>query len=349
MISNLSLSENIQGESVREKESNLSSTQIVVILMYVLVMVFICTGNVFTLLAVCVRRSLRTPTNMYIASLAVADFLTGLTIPYYTSNLHPAFERILHRNKYVCLLRYTLMATFLCCSLLSMNAISYDRYKFIHYPLRCTRWCEVRVIIAGTWILSVIFGTIPLYYNTWDATTGCNTQKILPTTFNVYMTCSLFFLCSLISAGFYGSIIASAIPHQRKNSLLMVSRFGKRSWYRRDEMKSVKMMLLVFGVFFVCWLPALLIVIIELHTQVNIKVKNAFLIILFLNSGMNFIIYAWKNDQFRKTFSSFMGLRRPSVEMSTASGITAVYASKDDYNVYSRLQLPSGHRRFKSF
>ncbi|XP_041377130.1 adenosine receptor A3-like [Gigantopelta aegis] len=303
-------------------DSTLESSpgQFGIIVANALTMIFICTGNVFTIVAVCVTPDLRTRCNMYTVSLAVADFFTGLIIPFYSSDLYPPFQEALDDHKYVCLIRYVFLFTFVSNSVLTMIAISVDRYIFIKYPLHYSTKCRVATvaaIIAGTWILSFAIGTVPLYYNLWNKNRQCQTFQLLPANYRQFTLCPLYLLCCLITAVIYGLLIREAIPQQRRDSQWQLFHHDKMSWWNRNKIKSIKMFMLVFGIFFVCWTPSFLIILIGYGTSVNPKLIKAFMVLGYLNSGMNFVIYAFKDRKFLNAFKSFVGMKRKSAKQST--------------------------------
>ncbi|XP_041363786.1 adenosine receptor A2a-like [Gigantopelta aegis] len=305
---------------------SVSTSQGLLILVNLLVMVFICVGNLFTILAVWRTPSLRTVPNMYVVSLAVADFLTGAIIPYYALTLYPPFQEELDKKKYLCLFRYVWFHVFVAKSISSMVAISFDRFLFIKYPLHygsMTSPTKAGSVIAATWIISLLLGFVPLFHNNWEDGKGCYSFKILTTEYRVYGLCPAFFFCCFLTAGFYGYIVRKAIRHQRRKRERCMSQAGMSANIVRSttsDWKSVKVFMLVFGVFFVCWVPNFTILLVGYIWTISPVVINFTVIVGFLNSGMNFIIYACQNRQFRRAFKSFVGLqRRPSVTTSLST------------------------------
>ena len=288
---------------------------------------FICTGNLFTILAVCFVPSLRTFSNRYIVSLAVADFFIGIMIPIYSTDLYPPYRRLLDNHKYFCLVRIMFMYMFVGHSILCITAIAFDRFIFIKYPLRHPQIfnpLKVNVSIACMWLVAFVTGATPLYFNNWEVHKRCESFALLPMAYRIYVLCPIFIICCFVTIGFYASIVHEAIPQQRKQNQLTVVQHHHNHlhWWNHEEMKSVKMFMLVFGVFFLCWTPCFVTFILGYFVPINLTVQRACLILGYLNSGMNFVIYSFKNALFSRTFQTFIQTRKfrsASVIMMTSS------------------------------
>ena len=308
-----------------DDHGSVSTSQAMLIVANLIVMVFICVGNLFTILAVWRTPSLRTVPNMYVVSLAVADFLTGAIIPYYALTLYPPFQEALDKRKYLCLFRYVWFHVFVAKSIGSMVAISFDRFLFIKYPLHygtITSPAKAGTVIAVTWSLSLFLGFVPLFHNNWEDGKGCYSFKILTPQFRVYVLCPAFFFCCFLTAGFYGYIVKKAIRYQRRKRERTLSQGATTVHAARSsssDWKSVKVFMLVFGVFFVCWVPNFTLLVVGYVWTISPVVINFTVILGFLNSGMNFIIYACQNRHFLRAFKSFVGLKGQSPVTTSVS------------------------------
>uniref|UniRef100_A0A672Z6W3 G-protein coupled receptors family 1 profile domain-containing protein n=1 Tax=Sphaeramia orbicularis TaxID=375764 RepID=A0A672Z6W3_9TELE len=123
-------------------------------------------GNVLVCLSVLTERSLKTATNYFIISLAVADLLLAvLVLPLYVYS--EFLGGIWTLNTYICDALMTMDVMLCTASILNLCAISVDRYIAVVVPLKYNRnQFSVRqlALIAATWVLSfgvaspVIFG-----------------------------------------------------------------------------------------------------------------------------------------------------------------------------------------------
>lgn len=103
----------------------------------VVLMVAILSGNIMTILAVRFSRKLRRViSNYFVLSLAISDSLVGLTLPY-----HMIFYMgtNLGGSKKFCLLRFFFVIMACCVSIWNLIAIAVDRYIAICYPLHYGR------------------------------------------------------------------------------------------------------------------------------------------------------------------------------------------------------------------
>ncbi|XP_078090750.1 D(4) dopamine receptor-like [Mustelus asterias] len=173
----------------------------------VLLIVAIILGNVLVCLSVLIERSLKTATNYFIVSLAVADLLLAvLVLPLY---VYTEFQGgIWTLNIFLCDALMTMDVMLCTASIFNLCAISVDRYIAVVVPLKYNRnhfSGRQLVLITATWLLSlgvaspVIFGL----NNVPDRdVTDC---KLEDGTFVVYSSiCSFFVPCPLMVLLYYG-------------------------------------------------------------------------------------------------------------------------------------------------
>ncbi|MGH0142909.1 UNVERIFIED_CONTAM: hypothetical protein FKN15_047842 [Acipenser sinensis] len=123
-------------------------------------------GNILVCLSVLTERSLKTATNYFIVSLAVADLLLAiLVLPLYVYS--EFLGGIWTLNTYICDALMTMDVMLCTASILNLGAISVDRYIAVVIPLKYNRnqfSMRQLVLITATWVLSfgvaspVIFG-----------------------------------------------------------------------------------------------------------------------------------------------------------------------------------------------
>lgn len=94
------------------------------------------------------------------------------------------------------------------------------------------------------------------------------------------------------------------------------------------------MVLLIMGCFSICWLPyfGVLTYHIVNSTQSHLLYEIAFTLAM-ANSGMNPIIYAWKNTNFRKAFWCLLHCQNPNGSNYNNSYITNHVPSKKNSTI----------------
>ncbi|XP_034030261.1 adenosine receptor A1-like [Thalassophryne amazonica] len=128
----------------------------------VVIAVLAIVGNVLVCVAVTWNKKLRTVTNYFLISLAVADILVGLVaIPC-------AVLTDLGRPRYnlpLCLLLLTILIVLTQSSILSLLAVAAERYMAILLPFQYQRIMSprnARLALFITWSLGVVSGSVPL-------------------------------------------------------------------------------------------------------------------------------------------------------------------------------------------
>ncbi|XP_023823148.1 adenosine receptor A2b [Salvelinus sp. IW2-2015] len=117
-------------------------------------------GNVLVCWAVAINTTLKTTTNYFLVSLAVADILVGcLAIPFAITISIGIFL-----DFYGCLFLACFVLVLTQSSIFSLLAVAIDRYLAVKIPLRykeLVTGTRARRIIAILWILSFVIGLIP--------------------------------------------------------------------------------------------------------------------------------------------------------------------------------------------
>lgn len=117
-------------------------------------------GNILVVIVISRSRKMRSPTNCYLISLAVADILVLLaaTLP----EIPKAFLRVEDWpwGQAMCSILVFLQYLGVDASSLSITAFTIERYIAICHPMRAQRMCTIRRakrIICGIWIFAVLY------------------------------------------------------------------------------------------------------------------------------------------------------------------------------------------------
>ena len=269
-------------------------------------------GNGAVLWLVARTRSLRTISNLFLTSLAAADFLVGLVIdPVWISIRYTAYNPDhwqTHGKAIDYLWIHTTVATTfsLCC-------VTLDRHIAIFYPLRyedivTDRRCYV--LIATVWIMSLV---LPCSRFLISDVTGQSTLYMFFTVITVLIPMIIIIGCSI------RNLKAAAV--QSKNitgNTLQNQDTVKR---RKKNFKAAKTVSIVVGLFVVCWLPSLVTSIVHYFS----KELTLFMVwipveaVAFTSSAINPWVYCLRNEEFYEAFTRLFRFprRRNSVQNIT--------------------------------
>uniref|UniRef100_UPI0037E99F92 dopamine receptor D4 related sequence n=1 Tax=Semicossyphus pulcher TaxID=241346 RepID=UPI0037E99F92 len=147
-------------------ETHLNKYNYLALVLGIPLILIIILGNILVCLSVLTERSLKTATNYFIISLAVADLLLAvLVLPLYVYT--EFFGGVWTLSTYICDALMTMDVMLCTASILNLCAISIDRYIAVVVPLKYNRnQFSIRqlALITATWLLSlgvaspVIFG-----------------------------------------------------------------------------------------------------------------------------------------------------------------------------------------------
>lgn len=182
-------------------------------------------GNILVLIAFAVERTLRQPSNYFIASLAVTDLLIGLfSMPAYSTYL------LLERwpmPDILCDIWLALDYTVCLVSQYNVLLITVDRFCSVKIPAKYRNWRakrKVQIMVIATWIVpSSIFFPIHLGWDTFVGKRGmsqgsCDAQYIKSNpTFNVVLIFSYFWSTMVVLLILYAGIYQTAFSLQRKS------------------------------------------------------------------------------------------------------------------------------------
>ena len=201
-------------------------------------------GNGFIIFLVCNKRQLRTKTNAFVVSLAVADLCVGICVfPLlflYETTRDRSYSQDLERAQL--LVRWFLQdASVMClCSLVLERYIAIVMpYKYVTFMTRR----RVKQMIALPWTITVIF--ISLESSLWIGLNSFNLQIFIwfVTIFFQFLPCCMVIFCLV-------SILFVVYKHNQQFHILTRQlRFNYRVSYKTYEKSAVILMSVVSGFF----------------------------------------------------------------------------------------------------
>ncbi|KAK6169097.1 hypothetical protein SNE40_020215 [Patella caerulea] len=277
--------------------------------LYLLMGIFICGGNILTIVAVWRTRVLRTIPNMFVVSLAVADLMVGaFVVPIQFLSFIPTLSKEIRENKYDCLFHFMLTYSSVWLSVFFMMVIAFDRVLYIGYPFIYQTMVTVhmaKIIIFSGCVLSLGFGIFPLLAYSWDECSACALFGIMRVDYQLYGNFVSFGIVCFLTSICYGYIFKIARQHRRRFFRDKTSQVMSQI---EHDIKLIKIYFLVFGIFFLSWSPNMLVIIVDRFTRYPIPqcIIHLALLLGLLNSGMNFLVYSIRNEDFRKAFKKML-------------------------------------------
>ncbi|CAB4042220.1 5-hydroxytryptamine receptor 1-like [Paramuricea clavata] len=288
---------------------------------------FTMVGNTLVLVATWRERSLHQPNKYFIVCLAVADLLVGLFVaPLWVYQNSLNFKSSIH------LCRFAVWADTLAltASIYSLTFISFDRYLKISKPLqyksRMTTSTSLKVIFI-IWLISTgisTYAATPQSGSNGILNTGygfCPVNRNKFKGFYTFVAVTAFFLPTVVILVMYALIFLVVRKRQKmlRNGELgqSCSVLNQRSAFLKD-LKAIRMLLVVVGVFILCWSPFFIFNVLHLYfpnivdwrsRSLNylrsISITLAVISLLpLLNSLCNPVIYACLDKTYRDAFKN---------------------------------------------
>ena len=328
-------------------------------IIFTLIAVFIALGNTLVLVTTWKERSLHEPNKYFIAWLAVADLFVGIFLaPLFVYQLNLDIESLRAMSIHLCRFIIWIDTFALTASIYSLAFISFDRYLKISKPLqyrsRMTTSKSLKIIFI-IWLISTVFATYATNprSGSWgilltsSLSYSCPFDSNNSKGFYTFVAVSLFFLPTVVILVMYGLIFVVAHKRQKR---LRNGELGETCNSRNQrnvfvqDLKVIRMLLAVVGVFIFCWGPYFIYILLWYHHpnfdiwhrgsfsyRRRIAITELLIFTLpYLNSLCNPIIYACLDQRYREGLKNLIQRvmcqtnsrhRRPSdaTELSTRS------------------------------
>ena len=318
---NLSLNASSGGETIGPSNSEIIS-QVIILLVVLIISVG---GNGVVCFLVFTVKQLQIPTNYFILSLAMADFLFAvMCLPFRIVNILQNYHWTL--GLAACKFWIWLDLLFCSASIANLAAISVDRYLKIASPLTYDiRMTSVRVVLTliALWGYSVCLASLSFVQGEAPGIivvrqTCYIDNKIFLTVISVTGFFAPFLIMILMYCFVFKMALAQAKEMFRRHESLYA---GNKPNARRKstrmsagtiffEVKATKTLIILLSVFCVCWSPFFVMTLLSLHSPevyrglprwLSVLLKVVFVHLLpNCNSAFNPIIYTIYNHQFRK-------------------------------------------------
>ncbi|XP_041372204.1 muscarinic acetylcholine receptor M3-like [Gigantopelta aegis] len=182
-------------------------------------------GNLTVVLAFGIERSIRQPTNYFLASLAVSDLLIGtFSMPLFTQYILLNYWAL---GPWLCDLWLSLDWTVCLTSQYTVFLITTDRFLSVKIPAKYRNWRTERkvwIMIAMTWILPTLIFFISIVGWQFFVPEGrtvaenvCEVQFMNDPLFTFMLTIGYYWITLVVMCILYGLIYSVALNLQRKS------------------------------------------------------------------------------------------------------------------------------------
>ncbi|KAL8195117.1 UNVERIFIED_CONTAM: hypothetical protein K2H54_046847 [Gekko kuhli] len=252
--------------------------------------------NVLVMAAILKNRNLHSPMYYFLCCLAVSDILVSISNCVETLFILLIDHRVMILEDTTARHMDNVMDVLICCSFMAslsfLGVIAIDRYITIFYALRYHSIMTIQravILIAAFWVVS----------------TGASTMFIAFDDNKTVVLCLLTYLLFMLTLimGLYIHMFMLARRHARAISRM----HRKHTAPQGTSMKGAITLTILLGVFFVCWGPFFLHLILFVtcpsHPFCNCYFQyfNLCVILVICNSVVDPIIYAFRSEELRKT------------------------------------------------
>ncbi|XP_017573432.1 neuromedin-U receptor 2 [Pygocentrus nattereri] len=303
-----------------------------VTLTYILIFITGVMGNLLTCTVITKHRKMRTPTNLYLFSLAISDLLVllfGMPLEIYDLWQNYPFPF----GESVCYFKIFLFETVCFASVLNVTVLSVERYVAVVHPLK-TRYAitnkHAQRVIGGVWVVSLVCAIpntslhgLHYYYLPEKVLESATCNLLKPQwIYNLVIqvtTVLFYFVPMTVISGLYLVIGLRLGREQRQQGTKLGKNCSENtSWRIQVESgrrrQVTKMLAVVVLVFAICWAPFHIDRLLwSFITQWTDHMHNVFEyvhllsgVLFYLSSAVNPIIYNLLSSRFRERFFELM-------------------------------------------
>ena len=267
-------------------------------------------------------KQLRTPSNLFIVNLAFGDLIFLLTcITTVNTMVH---DGVMPYGEVGCGVIAFFMVTSASESLITMGLIAVSRYVAIVHPQKkhlltwrtCSSMCIVTWLYGSLLMSPVNSGWGRLGYSKPDW--GCTFDWTYNITYNIILFLASQGITSTIMLYCYTSIIR-VFRQSKKRVAAVDNTNNKEKAHKKEEVRLVIQLLVVFCIYNVCWAPYfLVVVIIDTQGQYPPWAYGLILTCVFWNSAVNVLVYLYYNKVFRAQCLRSIGLQKDILSNSSS-------------------------------
>ncbi|KAM4730643.1 trace amine-associated receptor 13c-like [Anableps anableps] len=271
--------------------------------------------NLLVIISISHFRQLHTPTNLFLLSLAVSDFLVGLLLMPIRILLTGGCWVL---GSVMCGLFHYSSFILTSASVGNMVLISADRYVAICDPLRYpTKVSQkrVKICVCLCWACSVFYNGVILkdFMKNPDRYNSCAGECVLVTDFliGVFDVILTFFIPIIIIIVLYMRVFVVAISQaraMRSHIGAVTCQHSRKIVVKESEMKAAKILGIVVVAFLMCLCPYFCVTLLGQDTLLNTLTAGFVICLFYFNSSLNPLIYAFFYPWFRNAVKLIISL-----------------------------------------
>ena len=307
-------------------------------------------GNIMVIIAIFKFKKLRTCMNLLLANLAASDLLVGFpTAPLYAVTY---ISPVLRHNRWLCLFKCMAVIASFSSSLLSLSAISIERFIAVFYPLHYSSWItkkRIKIAILVSWCYIIPISITPLLgLKPWHDGRICGIFELLPKPLT--LTCHVVNLaiCFPVAAVLFTVITLKIRKVQRRHNRSISDQSGHLTCNPRVESdkRAGIMMAYIFLLFIIFWSPSIIAIPLKyiLPDQSSIEdFKNLSVVMAMGNSFVNPAVYCWCKTELKTAFITILlckeKIPQDPTQCQTSRGSTLQRHQNDIWRELSVVQL----------
>ncbi|XP_040047710.1 somatostatin receptor type 5 [Gasterosteus aculeatus] len=290
---------------------------IITAVVYIIVFIVGLLGNTLVIYVVIRYTKMKTVTNLYILNLALADELYILGIPFLGTNSVLSYWPY---GDFLCKVYMTADAMSQFTSTFCLTVMSIDRYLAVVHPMRSAKWRKpqvAKIFNAVVWVVSfLIVLPVTIYSNVQEEFNACNITWPEP-----HELQSIIFILYTSILGFFGPLVVICLCYLL--IVIKVRSAGVRAGLtkrRKSERKVTRMVVIIVMVFVLCWLPFFttnLVNLVYIIPENNAAVYFFLVILTYVNSCANPILYGFLSENFKQSFQKVLCLQKPKGSCTT--------------------------------
>ncbi|XP_069041855.1 trace amine-associated receptor 13c-like [Lepisosteus oculatus] len=302
------------------KETRSTAVYVILYVFFISVLMLTVCGNLVVIISISHFKQLHTPTNLLLLSLAVADFLIGLIVMPFVMIRY--IETCWYFGITFCAFFYAVVTLLSVVSLSNILLISIDRYLAVCDPLQYSNKITLNIIcmcIILSWSFSVCYVAIMFSMN-FKRSKNLNTCRgdCLFEMSGAWVIADMlicFILPYSVMIVLYMKIFIVAKRHAQVINLVTGKHYcrdGSNSKIsKRSERKAAKTLGIIISVHLLCWIPYYLfsLAVENFNLSSYSIVMNSLLFLVYFNSTMNPILYAFFYPWFQKSTKEILTFR----------------------------------------